>query len=79
MIQAKVYDPMIDFIVSGMPPEQIIAFRPPKSSMERLESLINKKKVSELSKEENSELDHFLFLEHIFRLAKARARKRLMQ
>ena len=78
MITAKVYDPMIDFIVSGMPPEKIIAFRPPKSAMNRLEALITKKKQEELSKEEVSELDHYLFLEHIFRLAKARARKKLL-
>jgi len=78
MITTKVYEPMIDFIVSGMPPEKIIAFRPPKSSMNRLEVLIAKKKEEALTKEESSELDHYLFLEHIFRLAKARARKKLL-
>jgi len=78
MISTKVYDPMIDFIVSGMPPEKIIAFRPPVSSMNRLEALLAKKKNKELTKEEVSELDHYLFLEHIFRLAKARARKKLL-
>ncbi len=78
MINTKVYDPMIDFIVSGMPPEKIIAFRPPKSAMNRLEALIAKKKEEALTKEESSELDHYLFLEHIFRLAKARARKKLL-
>lgn len=79
MIQSKVYDPMIDFIVGGMPPEAIIAFRPPKASMERLEQLIVKKKDTQLSAEEASELNHFLFLEHIFRIAKAKARKKLGQ
>ena len=69
---------MIDFIVSGMPPEKIIAFRPPKSAMNRLEALIAKKKEEALTKEESSELDHYLFLEHIFRLAKVRARKKLL-
>lgn len=78
MINTKVYDPMVDFIVSGMPAEKIIAFRPPISSMNRLEKLIAKKKQEELTKEEASELDYHLFLEHIFRLAKARARKKLL-
>lgn len=78
MIHTKVYDPMIDFIVSGMPAEKIIAFRPPKSSMQRLEALVAKKKEETLTQEELSELEHYLFLEHIFRLAKVRARKKLL-
>jgi len=69
---------LIDFIVLGMPPEKIIAFRPPKASMNILEALITRKKQETLTKEESSELDHYLFLEHIFRLAKARARKKLL-
>ena len=78
-MHTKVYDPMIDFIVGGMPPEAIIDFRPPKASMERLEQLIIKKKAAQLSTEETSELNHYLFLEHIFRIAKAKARKKLGQ
>ena len=54
MINVKAYDPMIDFIVAGMPAEKIIAFRPPKAAMERLETLIFKKKESKLTSEEKS-------------------------
>jgi len=39
--------------------------------------LIHKEKTTGLSDEEASELDHFLKLEHLMRLAKACARTRL--
>jgi succinate dehydrogenase/fumarate reductase flavoprotein subunit len=37
--------------------------------------LIEREKFGRLSSEEKSELDHFLELEHILRMAKARARQ----
>jgi hypothetical protein len=39
--------------------------------------LIEQEKIKGLTPEEKTELDHYLELEHIMRLAKARARQRL--
>lgn len=67
------YFEFIDFIAAGTTPEQIIAFRPSPLAQERVEELIAKLRNDRLSPDEQSELDYFLQLEHILRVAKARA------
>lgn len=67
------YFDFIDFIASGTTPEQIIAFRPSSSAQERVEELIAKERQDVLSRDERSELHYFFHLEHILRVAKARA------
>lgn len=67
---------MAEFFASKAPAD-LIDFRPSKTTSERVESLILKEKTEGLSTEEKSELDAYLVLEHIMRLAKARARKHL--
>jgi hypothetical protein len=68
-----VYLEFIDFIAAGTTPEQIIAFRPSPKAQQRVEELIAREKDDHLSPDEQSELDYFFQLEHIFRVAKARA------
>jgi hypothetical protein len=41
--------------------------------------LVRREKTEGLSADESSELDHYLQLEHIMRLAKARAKKHISQ
>lgn len=74
----RAYEEVIEFIAGGTTPGNVIAFRPSKASKERVAKLIQKKKTSELSEEDNSELEHYLQLEHIMRLAKARAQQHLV-
>jgi hypothetical protein len=69
----KAYEEIIEFIAAGSTPGAVIAYRPSDSTRERVEGLIYREKTSGLSAEEKSELDHYLELEHIMRLAKARA------
>ncbi len=71
----KVYDEIIDFIAAGTTPQRVINFRLSETAQERLEDLVYKHKMGELTPEEKRELDHFLTLEHIMTLAKARAYK----
>ena len=76
MIAAQpAYFEFIDFIAAGTTPEQIIAFRLSPAAQEQVEELIAREKDGELSPEEKAELDHLFELEHIFRMAKARARQ----
>lgn len=65
---------IVDFIVSGKTPEAIIAFHPSAEACLRLEDLIEREKNGVLSPEEKAELDHCLHLEHLMRVAKAKAR-----
>jgi hypothetical protein len=66
---------IIELIASGTTPESLIAFEPSAESQQRLEDLIRREKDSNLSDEERSELHHFMELEHILRMAKAKARE----
>ena len=76
---AKIYEEIIDFIAGGTTPNGVIAFQPSAEAKERFETLIQRRKNATLSPEEAAELEHFLQLEHLMRLAKARARQRLLQ
>lgn len=73
----RAYQEVIEFIAGGTTPTNVIAFRPSQASKERVESLIEGKKTVGLSPDENSELEHYMQLEHLMRLAKARARHHL--
>lgn len=71
----KVYDEIIDFIAAGTTPKTVIDFQVSEAAKERLADLIYRSKTEGLTPEEKSELDKYLVLEHIMRLAKARAYK----
>ena len=74
MSTVKAYEEVIDFIAAGTTPQNVIAFRPSQASQQRITDLLSREKESRLSAAEKSELDHYLQLEHLMRLAKARAR-----
>jgi hypothetical protein len=71
------YEELVDFIADGIGLERIIAFHPSETVKTRLADLIEREKSSSLSREETSELDHYLQLEHLMRLVKARARQQV--
>lgn len=73
------YDEVVDFIASGTTPEAVANFVPSQETKDYVTDLIHKEKTEGLSAEEASELDHFLKLEHLMRLAKARARTHCSQ
>jgi hypothetical protein len=66
---------IVDFIASGTTPQAVADYRPSREAQERVAELIEREKDGGLSAEEKSELDHFMELEHILRMAKARARQ----
>lgn len=74
---AKVYDEIVDFIAAGTTPESVVKFQLSDSTKERLEYLVYQHKMGKLTPEEKKELDHFLTLEHIMTLAKAKAHQYL--
>lgn len=68
----KVYDELVDFIAASSP-QNVIAFRPSDEAKARVADLIFREKSDGLAADEKSELDHYLQIEHLMRLAKARA------
>lgn len=75
MSTARAYEEIVDFIAAGASPQNVVAFRPSETAKQRVMDLIDREKTASLSPEEKSELDHYLQLEHLMRLAKARARR----
>ena len=73
----RAYEEVIDFIAAGTTPSNLIQFHPSEAAKERVAELIQRHKMVGLSPEETSELEHYLQLEHIMRLAKARAQLHL--
>jgi hypothetical protein len=69
------YLEIIDFIAAGTTPEAVSQFRPSPEAQRRISDLLEREKECGLQPEEKAELDHFLELEHILRMAKAKARQ----
>lgn len=66
-----------DFIAANTAPAKLIAFHPSAETRSRVAELLAREKTVGLSHDEASELDHFVEIEHLMRLAKARAKQRL--
>jgi len=69
------YLEIIDFIAAGTTPEAVARFEPSPEAQRRVAELIELEKEDRLSPEEKAELDHCMELEHILRMAKAKARQ----
>jgi hypothetical protein len=76
MSALKAYDEVIDFIAATSP-AKVLAFHPSEATTQRVSDLICQEKTTGLSLEEKAELDHYMWLEHVMRMAKIRARKLL--
>ncbi len=75
MNTVKAYEEVIEFIAAGTSPNSVVAFRPSDFVKKRVADLIYREKTADISDEEKSELDRYMQLEHLMRLAKAKARK----
>ena len=71
----KVYDQIADLIAS-LDPAKVMALKAIEEMQARLEDLIEKSKVGELEHKEKDELDHYIVLERLIRLAKIRIQSR---
>jgi hypothetical protein len=70
----RAYDELVDFIAAGTTPDSVAHFEPSQDTKDSVEELIHKEKTVGLTPDEASELDHYMKLEHLMRLAKAKAR-----
>jgi len=70
----RAYDEIVEFIASGTTPASVAEFQPSQETKDHIADLIHREKTAGLTPEEKSQLDHYLHVEHIMRLAKARAR-----
>jgi hypothetical protein len=71
------YDEIVDFIAAGSTPDKVAAFQPSEATKNHVADLIHRQKTAGLAPDESAELEHYLHIEHVMRLAKARARQHL--
>lgn len=69
----RAYEEFVDFIAAGVTPAMVAQYEASASVKDRVAELIRREKLGELSSDETSELEQYLSLEHVMRLAKARA------
>ncbi len=74
-VTTRAYEEVIDFIAAGSSPASVVGFHPSEAARRRVADLLEQEKETGLPPDEHSELDHYLQLEHLMRLAKARARR----
>ena len=68
----SIYDEVATFMAS-MNPAKVVAFKASEAHQERLDLLLDKQQDEGLTADEKSEIEHYLMLNRIIGLAKARA------
>ena len=76
MLETKAYEELVEFI-AGTDPQSVIDFVPSDQVRDRVRELLERERSGLATAEEKGELDHFAMLEHVMRLAQARAREHL--
>jgi len=72
----SVYDEFAHFLAS-LSPRRVLAYKSSPKSQDRVNILIQKNKEIGLSSDENAEMERYMTVEHIVRLAKAKAMQQL--
>ncbi|HET91827.1 MAG TPA: hypothetical protein ENN99_13980 [Chloroflexi bacterium] len=70
---------MLQVLTSKPTPQQVLALHPSPELEARVSDLLKRSKEGTLSRRQEAELERYLMLEHIVRLAKAHAAQRLAQ
>jgi hypothetical protein len=70
---------IVALLASGPTPEQVLALQPSRKLQTRVSELLASNKQGELGREEETELERYLMLEHLVRLAKSYALQRTMK
>ncbi|HFA52215.1 MAG TPA: hypothetical protein ENJ95_24620 [Bacteroidetes bacterium] len=78
MVATRAFEDLIGYLVNNNP-DRLLKYHVPSKTQKRIESLLYKEKNSALTKEEKKELDQYMIVEHIFRMAKARALKSIAE
>ncbi len=73
--EVNILDELAELLAS-MDPERVLQFKASAKAQRRMEELLWKNKENTLSTPEKQELERYMVVEHIVRLAKARARRR---
>ena len=64
---------VLEFLAGLPAPQEILALRPSEELQSRVSALLDKNRSEGLSREEEEEWEHYQYLEHLVRIAKAKA------
>ena len=73
---SHVYEEIVDFITARIAPEDMANWTPSEEARAEVWRLLQAEKDGALSDAERAELNHYLELEHLMRLARAKANQR---
>lgn len=68
---------IVETLASRPTPEEILAIQPSAALQARMSELLERNKAGALSREEEAELERYLTLEHLVRLAKVHAYRQI--
>ena len=71
------YEQVLEFLATGPSAEQIIAFQPRSEAQGRFSHLLDLNRQRMLTTQEEEELDHYIRIEQMMSLLKAKAYSRL--
>jgi hypothetical protein len=72
----SVYDELAIFL-AGLSPKKVLAYKASEKAQRRVTQLLEKNKTIGLNSEEQAEMDRYMTVEHIVRLAKAKALQKI--
>ncbi len=70
-LPVHIYRYILNFIASGPTPEEIAAFKPTPEMQERLQTLLSRSKMGQLTTAEQQELDEYAQIEHLIIMLKS--------
>jgi hypothetical protein len=68
---------VLDILADYPSPDRVLSLRPSATLQHRVEELLDRKKSGGTTSDEDIEIERYLMLEHLVRVAKTRALKRL--
>lgn len=67
------YEQVLEFLASGPSSQEIVAYRPPQAAQARFSRLLADNRERQLSPWEEEELDHYVGMDRMLSLLKAKA------
>lgn len=67
------YEQVLEFLASGPSSQEIVGYRPPPAAQARFSKLLKASRERELNPQEEEELDHYIGMDRLLSLLKAKA------
>jgi hypothetical protein len=71
------YEQVLEFLASGPSSQEIVAYKPSKAAQTHFSRLLEANRERRLSPQEEEELDHYIAMDRMLSLLKAKASTRL--